>query len=226
MAVKTTNKNPNNNFQSNKKRDNNNKKATSTSSSSIISSPPPLDKWIKPLAGIAIALLVYQFLKGMVQSDISRIDLEDELELRKVFFGEVLTSEENHNNVPSPQNYAVLCHPETATYPISSVFEEAAKDGSAPAIFRVIDCHTVMAGSDKTVLERFQLNDKTRPLVFVSGKQGPPKQVQYNTFFRGDKVDDEKQRPIETHPFNIYCFCLLCIMLMQYYYQYRSQPNI
>ncbi|KAG7339158.1 hypothetical protein IV203_020101 [Nitzschia inconspicua] len=151
------------------------KKNTNTTASNkkTRDKPPPLDEWIKPAIGIVLALLGYQFFRGMVQQDISRINLEDELELRQVLFGEVI--EEG----VMAENYAVLCHPETATYPISSVFHDAAKDGSAPAIFRVMDCDTVMAGSDKTVKERFakQLNDKIRPMVFVSGKTGPPKQV-------------------------------------------------
>jgi hypothetical protein len=139
--------------------------------------PPPLDQWIIPAIGIAMALLGYQFFRGMVQQEIKRVNLEDELELRHVLFGEIVV--DDSVTAVSPHNYAVLCHPETATYPISSVFADAAKDGSAPALFRVIDCDTVMAGSDKTIKERFQknLNDKIRPLVFVSGKQGPPKQV-------------------------------------------------
>ncbi|KAG7337160.1 hypothetical protein IV203_021671 [Nitzschia inconspicua] len=151
------------------------KKNTNTTASNkkTRDKPPPLDEWIKPAIGIVLALLGYQFFRGMVQQEISRINLDDELELRQVLFGEVI--EEG----VMAENYAVLCHPETATYPISSVFHDAAKDGSAPAVFRVMDCDTVMAGSDKTVKERFakQLNDKIRPMVFVSGKTGPPKQV-------------------------------------------------
>jgi hypothetical protein len=135
--------------------------------------PPPLDQWIKPAVGIALALLGYQFFKGMVQQEIHRVNLDDELELREVLFGEIVETEDKK----IPQNYAVLCHPETATYPISSVFQDAHKEASSVATFRVMDCDTVMAGSEKTAKERFKLNDKTRPLVFVSGKQGPPKQV-------------------------------------------------
>jgi hypothetical protein len=145
--------------------------------------PPPLDQWIKPLVGVAIALLGYQFFQGMVQQEILRINVDDELELRQVLFGEGFVEEGQTAAAAAAQNYAVLCHPETATYPISSVFQDAAKEGSAPAIFRVMDCDTVMAGSDKTLKQRFQksLNDKIRPMVFVSGKQGPPKQVNKNT---------------------------------------------
>jgi hypothetical protein len=152
---------------------NNNKKTNNSRDK-----PPPLDQWIIPAIGIAVAMLGYQFFRGMVQQEITRVNIEDELELRHVLFGETIDGGIPTTAVPL-QNYAVLCHPETATYPISSVFADAAKDGTAPALFRVIDCDTVMAGSDKTIKERFQksLNDKVRPLVFVSGKQGPPKQV-------------------------------------------------
>lgn len=87
------------------------------------------------------------------------------MELRQVFFGEETDS-----------NYVALCHPEDATYPISSVFQDAYNDGSAPAEFRVVDCKHVLS-SGKTVFERFKLDEKKRPTVFVSGKMGPPKQV-------------------------------------------------
>ena len=126
--------------------------------------PPPVDKLIKPAIGIGLALLAYQFFKG-IKAEIPRINVEDELELRQVFFGEETTS-----------NYVVLCHPEDATYPISSVFQDAYNDGSAPAEFRVLDCKHILS-SEKTVYERFKLDEKKRPTVFVSGKVGNPKQV-------------------------------------------------
>jgi hypothetical protein len=93
--------------------------------------------------------------------------VEDDLELREVFFGEA----------GGKHNYAVLCHPEDATYAISSVFQEASNDGSSPAEFRVLDCNHVLLSSEKTVMDRFQLNAKNRPTIFVSGRVGEPKQV-------------------------------------------------
>jgi hypothetical protein len=93
------------------------------------------------------------------------VNLDDELELREVFFGE-----------GDGKNYAVLCHPEDATYPISSVFQDASNDGSSPVEFKLLDCNHVLS-SEKTVFQRFNLNEKTRPTIFVSGKVGPPKQV-------------------------------------------------
>jgi len=108
--------------------------------------------------------LTYQFFQG-IRAEVSRINVEDELELREVFFGE-----------GDGKNYAVLCHPEDATYPISSVFSDASSDGSAPAEFRVLDCNHVLS-SEKTVYERFKLKEKPRPTIFVSGKVGEPKQV-------------------------------------------------
>ena len=93
--------------------------------------------------------------------------MDDELELREVFFGEV-----------EGKSYAVLCHPDDATYPISSVFQEASNDRSAPAEFKLMDCNHLLS-SEKTVYERFKLNEKNRPTIFVSGKLGPPKQVRW-----------------------------------------------
>jgi hypothetical protein len=94
------------------------------------------------MIGIIIALVVYQFYKGMIQQDIGRVDIQNELELREVFFGEDLGT----------TNYVVLCHPEHATYLLSSVFQDASKDMTVPAIFKVIDCDTVMAGSSNKLL--------------------------------------------------------------------------
>ena len=53
--------------------------------------PPPLDQYIKPLAGIALALLAYQMFKGTMAKEIIRVDMTattNELELREVLFGE------------------------------------------------------------------------------------------------------------------------------------------
>eukprot|EP00980_Cylindrotheca_fusiformis_P003075 scaffold713_cov131-Cylindrotheca_fusiformis.AAC.33 len=115
--------------------------------------PPPVDKLLKPAIVVVIAILVL------------RVNTLDELELRETFFGE-----------GEGKNYAVLCHAEDAKYPVSSVFQDASNDGSAPAEFRLLDCDHVLS-SEKTVYERFNLNKKQRPVVFVSGKSGPPKQV-------------------------------------------------
>jgi hypothetical protein len=87
------------------------------------------------------------------------------MELRETFFGE-----------GEGKNYAVLCHPEDAKFPVSSVFQDASNDGSAPAEFRVLDCDHLLS-SEKTVYERFNLKKEQRPVIFVSGKGGPPKQV-------------------------------------------------
>lgn len=136
--------------------------------------PPALDQYKKPLIGVALALLAYQLFKGMMAKEILRVDMTataNELEIREVFFGE--------DKATGNTNYAVLCYPENALYPISSVFQDAANDGSAPAEFRVMDCDVPMPGSEegKTVIGRFKLSKKTRPVVFVSGAIGSPKQV-------------------------------------------------
>ena len=98
--------------------------------------------------------------------------MEDEVTLRQVFFGEG----------ESPKNYAVLCHEEDSKVPISSVFQEAASDGSAPAEFRLLDCNHILTSSEKTISERFKLNLKNRPVIFVSGQVGEPKQVRDLSF--------------------------------------------
>ena len=94
------------------------------------------------------------------------MDPSDELVLRDVLFGEG----------DSQKTYVVLCHKEDSSH-ISSVVQDARNDGSAPAEFRLLDCDYVLPSSEKTIMERFKLNPKQRPTVFVSGKAGPPKQV-------------------------------------------------
>lgn len=143
--------------------------------------PPALDQYKKPLIVVALAMLAYQLFKGMMAKEIVRVDMTataNELEIREVFFGEDAST--------GNTNYAVLCYPESAMYPISSVFQDAANDGSAPAEFRVMDCDVPMPGSEegKTVIGRFKLSKKTRPVVFVSGAIGEPKQVRDNSLLQ------------------------------------------
>lgn len=97
---------------------------------------------------------------------IPRIDPTDELVLRDVLFGEG----------DSQKTFVVLCHKEDSTH-VSSVVQDAHNDGSAPVEFRLLDCDYVLPNSQKSIVERFKLNTKNRPTVFVSGKAGPPKQV-------------------------------------------------
>lgn len=95
------------------------------------------------------------------------MNVEDELEIREVFFGEG----------GAGKSYIVLCHDETSTIPVSSVFQDAFNDGSTPAEFRLIDCNYVLPSSGKTITERFNLDAKVRPTIFLSGAVGEPKQI-------------------------------------------------
>lgn len=96
-----------------------------------------------------------------------RVDVSDEMQLREVLLGEL----------ESGKNYAVLCHDEKSMIPVSSVFQDAHNDGSAPAEFRLIDCNHILPESEKSIADRFKLKLKDRPTVFVSGAIGEPKQV-------------------------------------------------
>jgi hypothetical protein len=89
------------------------------------------------------------------------------MQLREVLLGEL----------GSGKNYAVLCHDEKSNIPISSVFQDARNDGSAPAEFRLVDCNYVLPTSEKSIADRFKLKLKDRPTIFVSGAIGEPKQV-------------------------------------------------
>jgi hypothetical protein len=90
---------------------------------------------------------------------LTRVNVHDELELRDVLFGEG----------DSGKSYAVLCQEEQSTLPISSVFTDAFKDGTSPAHFRVVDCNYVLPSSGKSIAERFELDLKVRPTIFISG---------------------------------------------------------
>jgi hypothetical protein len=90
----------------------------------------------------------------------------DELEIREVLFGEQKLG----------NSYAVLCHSDETSIPISSVFSEASME-STPAEFRLLDCNYVLPASGKTIAQRFNLNLKKRPTIFISGAVGPPQQV-------------------------------------------------
>jgi hypothetical protein len=74
------------------------------------------------------------------------------------------------------QSYAVLCLPEDQSH-ISSVFQDAAKDNTSPAEFRLLDCNFILPNAQKSIADRFKLNLKQRPTIFVSGHTGPPKQI-------------------------------------------------
>ena len=155
-------------------------------------SAPPVDKFLKPAAGIALAMLAYYFMKGMAK-EIPRIDVQDSLALREVFFGEG----------PTGGNYAVLCHPEakdgSVGLPISSVFQDSHDDGSAPAEYVVMDCDHILPDSGKTIFEKFKLNKKKRPTVFVSGKVGPPKQVPEKHLKTGGMLTKLLKQMLEPH---------------------------
>lgn len=126
---------------------------------------PAVDKLMKPAGGIGLALLAYFILQGF-QTEITRLDVMDQQSLREVFFGE-----------GTGKDYAALCHDETSSIPVSSVFQDAKSDGSVPAEFILVNCNHILPESGKTIAQRFDLNVKKRPTVFISGKSGPPKQI-------------------------------------------------
>lgn len=155
-------------------------------------SAPPIDKLLKPACGVALAMLAYYFMKGM-SSEIPRIDVNDQLALREVFFGEG----------SSGKDYAVLCHPEakdgSVGIPVSSVFQDSNDDGSAPVEYRLIDCDHVLPESGKTIYEKFKLNKKKRPTIFVSGKVGAPKQVPEKNLKTGAMLTKLLKQMLEPH---------------------------
>ena len=169
--------------------------------------PPPIDQYMKPAIGIGLALLAWQFIKG-IQSEIPRVNVQDELELRSVFFGEgvdgdlgtaganasgdaaaTAASDEAAKSAAGSgsgsggkKNYVLLCHEEDTNIPISSVFQDAYNEAGkslANTEFKLVDCNYKLP-SEKTIAERFSLNMKHRPVVFVTGSSvegNKPKQV-------------------------------------------------
>lgn len=136
--------------------------------------PPAIDKLLIPAVGVVISFVAFYFMKGL-NSEIPRIDVTDELALREIFFGE-----------GEGKNHVTLCHtiPDDESkkaLPISSVFQDAMDEITAGttspiASFALMDCeHTLPSG--KKIHEKFKLNLKNRPTIFVSGKVGPPKQI-------------------------------------------------
>lgn len=140
---------------------------------------PQIDKLLFPAIGVCVALLGYQFYSGIAAGSIPRIDPLDDVGLREVFFAEVT----------GKQSYAVLCHEPDSKAPISSVFSDAFSGGSSPALFRILDCNYVLPESEKTIAERFKLDLKKRPTIFVSGAVGEPKQVPSKHLKTGKMLD-------------------------------------
>ena len=126
-------------------------------------------------------------------SEIPRIDVNDSLALREVFFGE--SSE--------AKDYAVLCHPMAKDggpgLPVSSVFQDSHDDGSAPAEYVLMDCDHILPDSGKSIYDKFKINKKKRPTVFVSGKVGPPKQVPEKHLKTGAMLTKLLKQMLEPH---------------------------
>jgi len=156
------------------------------------SQAPPMDKLLKPAAGVAIAMLGYYFMQGMA-NEIPRVDVTDQLALREVFYGEGALG----------KDYAVLCHTEakdgSAGLPVSSVFQDSNDDGSAPADYVLMDCDYILPDSGKSIYEKFKINKKKRPTVFVSGKVGPPKQVPQKHLKTGGMLTKLLKQMLEPH---------------------------
>mmetsp|Transcript_19580 Transcript_19580/g.24693 ORF Transcript_19580/g.24693 Transcript_19580/m.24693 type:complete len:462 (+) Transcript_19580:92-1477(+) len=157
-------------------------KAGKKKSKSKTERPPAIDKLLKPAIGVVLAFLGYYFMKGL-DTEIPRIDVNDELALREVFFGE-----------GQGQTYAVLCNTPpkegstTKPLPISSVFQDAMDELSSSkgsnnnsiVNFVLMDCTHTLPTSGKTIAQKFSLNLNQRPTIFISSPKldsGVPKQI-------------------------------------------------
>jgi hypothetical protein len=122
-------------------------------------------------------------------NQIPRVNVENELEIRDLFFGEG----------GSGKSYVVLCQAEDSTLPISSVFQDAYADGSSPAEFRILDCNYVLPSSGKSVYERFNLDKKIRPTIFLSGSVGEPTQIPNKHLKTGAMLTKLLKAKLEPH---------------------------
>ena len=97
----------------------------------------------------------------------------------------------------------MLCHPDAKAgsvgLPVSSVFQDSRDDGSAPVEYVLVDCDHVLPESGKSIYEKFNLNKKKRPVVFVSGKVGPPKQVPEKHLKTGGMLTKLLKQMLEPH---------------------------
>lgn len=154
------------------------------------SKAPPMDKLLKPAVGVAFAVMGYYVMKG-ITNEIPRIDVTDQLALREVFFGEGVLG----------KDYAVLCHSDDPAkpLPVSSVFQDSRDDGSAPVEYVLMDCDHVLPESGKSIYDKFGLNRKKRPVVFVSGRVGPPKQVPEKHLKTGGMLTKLLKQMLEPH---------------------------
>jgi hypothetical protein len=115
----------------------------------------------------------------------------DELALREVFFGE-----------GEGKNYVVLCNTalkdgSSKATPISSVFSDAHTEYRS-AQFVIMDCEYQLP-SGKSIIERFSLDAKKRPTIFVSGKIGPPKQISPKYLKSGTTLTNFLTATLEPH---------------------------
>lgn len=92
-----------------------------------------------------------------------------------------------------------MCHDENSSLPISSVFSDAHGDASKFADFRLIDCSHTLIPSGKTIAERFHLDLKARPTIFVSGAVGEPKQVPVKNLKTGNMLVKYLRMKLEPH---------------------------
>jgi hypothetical protein len=121
----------------------------------------------------------------------------DELALREVFFGE-----------GEGRNYVILCHTLPAegsgkkALPISSVFQDSMDElhsnNNMIAQFSLMDC-THKLPSGKTIQEKFNLDLKRRPTIFISGKMGPPKQIPEKHLKTGHMLTKVLKGMLEPH---------------------------
>lgn len=113
------------------------------------------------------------------------------MEIRDVFFGEGGTG----------KSYVSLCKEESSTTPVSSVFQDALKSGTVPtAQFRLIDCGHVLPSSGKTIAERFELDLKVRPTIFISGAAlTEPKQIPAKHLKTGKMLAKVLRSQLEPH---------------------------
>jgi hypothetical protein len=93
-------------------------KGAAPSSRSTNDKPPAFDKLLIPSIILVFLMIAWKMFTAIATPKIDLVDVNDELLLREVFFGETGAAE--------PRNFVVLCHPSDSEYPMPSAFVDAA----------------------------------------------------------------------------------------------------
>ena len=80
-----------------------------------------------------------------------------------------------------------------------ALLQDSRDDGSAPVEYVLLDCDHVLPESNKSIYDKFKLDKKKRPTIFVSGKVGAPRQVPLKHLKTGGMLTRLLKQMLEPH---------------------------